>query len=106
MKFLKEDYGQSIELNNFVRLLDTKYNWYYMVQYIVRDKINNQYFRFKEDAKKYYDNLVKTFSEDKEYYEGSEITLNKVSINKDYDEEESFKVYYNDELKNEEENID
>lgn len=75
MKFLKESYGESEELNTFVYSLEKRYNPYYQVQLKLNDKISNNYFSFKEAAEEYYDKLVKEAKANKDYYDGADISL-------------------------------
>lgn len=81
MKFLKENFGESEELNTFVNQATNRFNIYYVVTLILNDKISNRYFAYRESAKKYYDTLQSEITKDPEYYDDADISLKRVTIN-------------------------
>lgn len=88
MKLLKEDFGESEELNTFVYQAQRRFNTFYIVTLKVKNSVSNKYFAYEEAAKKYYDNLMKEAKNNAEYYDGSEISWDKVTVNLDYDEQD------------------
>ena len=90
MKFLKEAYGESSELDDFVYLQNNRFSKYYIVTLVVDGKASNKYFAFDDAAKDYYDSLIKEINEDKEYYDDTQLTLSKVELNPNIDEVQSF----------------
>lgn len=81
MKFLKENFGESEELNTFVNQANNRFNTYYVVTLNLNDKVSNRYFAYRESAKKYYDTLQSEIIKDPEYYDDADISLKKVTIN-------------------------
>ena len=98
MKFLKEDFGESEELNTFVYQLQRRFSTFYVTTLKLNGKISNKYFAYEEACKKYYDNLIKEANNNAEYYDGADISWDKVTINLDYDEQESQLIDYDDSL--------
>ena len=89
MKLLKENYGESEELNTFVAQANARFNTYYTVTLEINGQTSDKYFAFESAAKEYYDGLKKEAEDKKDYYDGASIELNKVDVNLDFDELES-----------------
>lgn len=90
--YLKESFGESEELNNFVYLSRYRFNPYYQVTLEMKDnhKSQERYFAFEDAARDYYKKLVDEVKENKAYYGNSTVTLEEVNINSDRDELEDF----------------
>lgn len=95
MKLLLEDYGESEELENFIYLLQKRFNPYYMVTLKLNGKTANRYFAYEDAAKDYHKKLQDEILANKEYYDGANLTLTKVTLEYDEDELES-DLYFND----------
>ena len=78
MKLLKENYGESEELNTFVAQANARFNTYYVVSLEINDQTSDKYFAFESAAK--------------EYYDGASIELNRVDVILDFDELESIYI--------------
>lgn len=98
MKFLKEDFGESEELNTFVYQLQRRFSTFYVTTLKLNGKISNKYFAYEEACKKYYDSIIKEANSNVEYYDGADISWDKVTINLDYDEQDSQFIDYDDSL--------
>lgn len=98
MKFLRESFGESEELNTFVYQLQRRFSTFYVTTLKLNGKISNKYFAYEEACKKYYDNLIKEANNNAEYYDGADISWDKVTINLDYDEQDSQFIDYDDSL--------
>lgn len=98
MKFLKEDFGESEELNTFVYQLYKRFNPFYRVTLKLDGKTSNRFFAYEDAAKEYYDKLVKEANEDKFYYDGADISLITINLNIEEDEEESVLIFDDDDL--------
>lgn len=98
MKFLRESFGESEELNTFVYQLQRRFSTFYVTTLKLNGKISNKYFAYEEACKKYYDNLIKEANSNIEYYDGADISWDKVTINLDYDEQDSQFIDYDDSL--------
>lgn len=98
MKLLKEDFGESEELNTFVYQAQRRFSTFYVTTLKLNGKISNKYFAYEEACKKYYDNLIKEANNNAEYYDGADISWDKVTINLDYDEQDSQLIDYDDSL--------
>lgn len=86
-----------LELVNFIRLLH-KYSRYYTVEVWKRSQlITMTYFEFEENAQEAYENLHKKVLTNDEY-DGCEIILNEVEIDKNYNELKSKLVYMDENL--------
>lgn len=99
MRILKEEFGESYELNEFMRLLNDRYRIYFQVE--LKNPLNSQirYFRDENAAKKYFDKLKEEMSTDS-YYEDSEVIFSKIELVEQKDDIEDFDTYsieYNDE---------
>ena len=90
MRFLKEAYGESNELDNFVYLQNNRFSTYYQITLVVNGRASTRYFAYEDAARDYYDKLIEDINNDKEYYEDTQVTFSKVLVNADYDELESF----------------
>lgn len=91
MKLLKEDYGQSEELDTFISQLDRKYNQYFQVTISNNNKKTEEYFSFESAAKEYYNKLLDEMQSDS-FYDGYNIKLEKVTLNKEYEELNSYDI--------------
>ena len=105
MKFLKEDYGQSPDLNSFVYEAKYRFNTYYKVTILRKigrsNDIQENYFAFKDAATDYYNKLLKDL---KNYnWDDETITLSKITVNLEEEQEEE---YSNPEIEEEEEIIE
>jgi hypothetical protein len=89
---LNEAYGESDELDTFVYQLNKRFYTFYEVILKVRKDVSRKYFAYEDAAKEYYDKLKEEANNDKDYYEGSEIILNKIDINQEQDELESIYI--------------
>lgn len=92
MKFLKEAFGESEELNTFVSQIERRFRKYYEVTLSLNGNESRRYFAFEEAAKKYYDGLVNEANSDKEYYDGASVRLTAVEILRDEDELDSILI--------------
>ena len=97
MKLLKEAYGESNELDDFVYLSENRFSSYFKVTLDMRkgdertaDRYSNRYFYSEDAARDYYDKIVKDMKSDKSYYEHAVITLSKVRLNPEEEELEEF----------------
>ena len=90
MRFLKEAYGESNELDDFVYLQNNRFSTYYQITLVVDGRASIRYFAYEDAARDYYDKLIEDINNDKEYYENTQVTFSKVLVNADYDELESF----------------
>ena len=102
MKLLKENYGESEELDNFVYLLQKRFSVYYEVVLKLNKKVSHRYFAYEDAAKQYYYDLVAEAQADKFYYDGADISLNKIELKPEEDELNSITIYdeEDDELNN------
>lgn len=97
MRFrLLEDYGESNQLDDFVYLSNGRFKTYYRVTLARKDnydddyKYSNRYFAYEDAAKDYYNGLIEDIKNDRVYYEFSNATLTKVTLEPDEDELEEF----------------
>lgn len=95
MKFLIEDFGESSELDTFIYQLRKRFNPYYEVIFKLGRDESHKYFAYEDAARDYYNGLKKDILDDREYYDGANITLNKVTLQYDEDELED-ELFYND----------
>lgn len=86
---LNEAYGESDELDTFVYQLNKRFYTFFEVVLVIRKEVSRKYFAYEDAAKEYYDKLKEEANNDKDYYEGAEITLNKIDINQENEEIES-----------------
>ncbi len=93
MRFLTEDYGESEELDNFVHLLDDRFSEYYMVTLKDGRISSRKYFSFENAAKEYYDKWLKDAKKDKAMYDGYSITLTKVTLEPEYEDQKEETIY-------------
>lgn len=85
-KVIKENYGESDELNTFIYQLRKRFSSYYEVVLKLGKDVSHKYFAYEDGAKKYYDKLVEEANENKFYYDGATITYNKITISEEEDE--------------------
>lgn len=91
-KILRENYGESDELDTFIYQLQKRFNPYYVVSLKLNGKISNRYFAYEDAAKEYYDGLKLEAENDTLYYDGADIALTKVDLVKNEDEIESILI--------------
>ena len=89
---LIEDFGQSDELNTFIYQLRKRFSTYYEVVLKLGRIVSRNYFAYEDAAKKYYDKLKEEANEDKDYYDGADISLNKITLTEDTDELEAVMI--------------
>lgn len=96
MKFLKEDIQyKETQIDDFVYLLEHGFNPFYEVKLRLEDGRESRYFfRFESDARYYYEGLLEEAKEDTIYYEGSNITLTKVNLERNEEELEDENIDY------------
>lgn len=97
MKLLKEDYGESEELDNFVYQIERRFREYYEVTLSLDGRVSRKYFAFEDAAKTYYDNLVKEANEDKEYYDGAKIEFKAIEVLRDEEDIDYTYIDYEEE---------
>lgn len=86
MKLLKEDFGESEELNTFVSQIERRFGTYYQVTLKVGSQESRKYFAYDSAARKYYESLKSEAENNKEYYDGSQIELTKITVSRDEEE--------------------
>lgn len=86
MRFLREDFGESEELNTFVAQIERRFGTYYTVTLVMNGKESNKHFAFESAGKKYYQNLKNEAEKNKEYYDGAQISFKKIEVLRDEDE--------------------
>ena len=96
MRLMLEDYGESEELNNFIKMLQNRFNPYYVVTLKLDNKTQNTYFAYEDAARDYHKKIQDEINNDREYFDGADLTLTKVTLEYDEDELES-DIYFNDE---------
>lgn len=91
MKLLKEDYGQSPELDTFVFQTRHRFNHYYKVVLtnpFDRPQVEERFFAFEDAARDYYKKLIDDI---KSYgWDMAEVTLSEVTVNSEDDELDSY----------------
>lgn len=92
MRFLKEAFGESEELNTFVSQIERRFRKYYEVSLSLNGNVSRRYFAFEEAARKYYDGLVKEAQADIEYYDGANIEFKAVEVLRDEEELDSILI--------------
>lgn len=97
MKLLKEDYGESAELDNFVYLIERRFRKYYEVTLSLDGRVSRKYFAFEDGARDYYDGLVKDAQEDKEYYDGAKIEFKAIEVLRDEEDIDYTYIDYEEE---------
>ena len=85
-RILKEDFGESEELDNFVYLIDEEFFKYYIVTLKVNKQTQERYFVNYEGAKKYYDTIIEEFEKDPDYYDGGYISIEEAQVIVERDE--------------------
>lgn len=99
MKLLKEDYGESNELDDFVYLGQRRFSTFYKVTLGRAEsdsqskRYSNRYFFSKDAARDYYDKIREDMESDRDYYEFADLTLSEVKVNFDEDTLEDFSSY-------------
>lgn len=96
MKFLKEAFGESDDLDTFVYQLHNRFETYYEVTLELKNKITSNYFAYKDAAQSYYDKIKKEIKSDSMYYDGATLTLKEIQSNPQEDELQS-ETFYDDE---------
>lgn len=91
MRFLKEAFGESEELNTFVSQLNKRFNPYWEVELKLDGKEMTNYFAYESAAQEYYDKLVNDALSDLTYYEGAQISKRKIDLIREESDEE-FKI--------------
>ena len=84
MRFLKENFGESEELNTFVNQANNRFRTYYVVTLVLDngEDFSERYFAYKEAAQKYYDSMISEIDGDREYYgDNASVSLDKVTVN-------------------------
>lgn len=96
MKFLKEDIQyKETQIDDFVYLLEHGFNPFYEVKLRLEDGRESRYFfRFESDARDYYEGLLEEANKDLTYYEGSNITLTKINLERNEEELEDKNIDY------------
>ena len=92
MKFLREDFGESEELNTFVSQIERRFRKYYEITLSLNGNVSRRYFAFEEAARKYYDGLVKEARADVDYYDGANIEFKAVEVLRDEEELDSIMI--------------
>lgn len=111
MKLLKEDYGESNELDDFVYLGEKRFRTFYKVTLGRSDKLDepkrysNRYFFSEDAARDYYNKIKEDMESDRLYYEFADLTLSEVSVRFEEDELEDFSSAELDDEEDEEEII-
>lgn len=96
MRFLKEDIQyKETQIDDFVYLLEHGFNPFYEVKLRLEDGRESRYFfRFESDARDYYEGLLEEANNDLIYYEGSNITLTKINLERNEEELEDKNIDY------------
>lgn len=98
MKFLKEAFGESTQLDDFVYLADKDYNEYYQVETKNnRGEYSYKYFSTESAAREYYISIKTEMDNDPEFYDGYDLTLHEVKVNREYNELDSYYIIYDEE---------
>ena len=96
MKFLKENYGESEELDTFHYQLHRRFGTYYIVRHKQGNTTAEKRFAYKDAAKEYYDGLVKEAKQNPFYYDGDDISLLEIVVEPLEEELESIIIYDED----------
>ena len=86
MKFLKENFGESEELNTFVAQIERRFGTYYTVTLSINGRTSERYFAYESAAQDYYQDLKKETETNMEYYDGAQLSLKKIEVLRDEDE--------------------
>lgn len=98
MKFLKEAYGQSEDLDIFVAQAKGRFRKYYIVSFDIKDtgKHQEEYFAFEDAAREYYNNLIEDIKEEYDW-DVVDVYLYKVDISAGQEELENELIMKEDE---------
>ena len=99
MRRLKEAYGESKELDNFVELAQEDFRTYYKVEARRKNgtpKTQERYFYNEESAREYYEKFLEDIVDDYRW-EDAEIFLYEVNVKLNQEELESKMIYEEDE---------
>ena len=104
MKLLKEDYGQSTDLNEFDSQARGRFETYYKVNMEIKEsylskntRLQTELFAFEDAAKDYYNKLLKDIEDEKYDWFWVTVTLNEVRVNLSEEELEEKTIYEEDE---------
>ena len=86
MKFLRESFGESEELNTFVNQVEKRFKDYYVVTLSLNNKTSEHYFAYENAAREYFDNIKQEAQDEVSYYEGAQIGLTHIQIIKEENE--------------------
>lgn len=93
MKFLREAYGESDQLEDFVYLAQNKFRTFYRVTLKLRGQDSStRYFAFLEGAREYYNNILKSIEEDRSYYEDADLEI--VEVKTTFEEDSIANKYF------------
>lgn len=96
MKFLKEAYGESDKLDDFIYMATREFKTIYKVTLELGNKTRSvRYFGFEDAAREYYNKIIELAKEDKDYYEDSQVSISKIDIVLEEDELD-FEYFMND----------
>lgn len=103
-KLLKEDYGQSMDLNEFDSQARGRFETYYKVVMEIKEnytdsntRLQTELFAFEDAAKDYYNKLLKDIEDEKYNWFWVTVTLNEVRVNLSEEELEEKTIYEEDE---------
>ena len=109
MKFLKEDYGQSIDLNEFDSQARGRFETYYKVVMEIKENYNDsntrlqtELFAFEDAARDYYNKLLKDIEDEKYNWFHTNVRFVEVRVNLSEEEIEDKDFYETDEEDEEE----
>lgn len=109
MKLLKEDYGQSSDLNEFDSQARGRFETYYKVVMEIKENYNDrntrlqtELFAFEDAAKDYYNKLLKDIEDEKYNWFHTNVQLVEVRVNLSEEEIEEKDFYETDEDEEEE----
>ena len=104
MKILKEDYGQSVDLDDFDYQARGRFNKYYAVDMEIKDnydskttRFQRELFAFEDAAKDYYNKLLKDIEDEKYDWFCVDVKLNEIKVNLTEEELENKTIYEEDE---------
>lgn len=92
MRLIKEAYGESDDLDDFVDYAKNRFRFYYRVTLARKEnyedeyQYSDKYFYSKDAAEEYYDKILKDMKKEKDYYQWSEISLTRVDVRLEEDE--------------------
>ncbi len=79
-QLIKEAYGESDQLENFISLAQNKYRTFYSVTLTLGNgNSSNRYFAFREGALEYYNTILNYVEEDPNYYYNGSVVINEFS---------------------------